>query len=199
MCRARGAPVGTRLPLWLMPHCPCPSIQYTRISQYTPFRPLWANCAQNAKALRCLELKFTRAAFLLFFIGCAGVCVRVFCSAVWVCAGVCLTVTCSCCWVWGFLLLPAAENKSKLLWHIIFIAQRFGRSFLLPATKRSLPHNSRVCTTIAGRGNSNVIISSQSICICLANVFLTQKVGKWEASTLLEFIFASASITFCLG
>lgn len=39
------------------------------------------------------------------------------------------------------MLLPAAENKSKLLWHIIFIAQHFGRSFLLPATVCSRWHD----------------------------------------------------------
>lgn len=96
----------------------------------TPFwRPLWANCAQNAKALRCLELRVhSSSIFVIFSSGCVCVC----CAAVCVC--VCLAVTCSCCcWVcvWrrgGFVLLPAAENKSKLLWHIIFIAQHFGRA-----------------------------------------------------------------------
>lgn len=119
----------------------------------TPFwRPLWANCAQNAKALRCLKLRVhSSSIFVIFHL---VVCVvRVY---------VCLCVCVPCCdlqflllSLGGFVLLPAAENKSKLLWHIIFIAQHFGRAHFYCQLRCVLCMRRGVCTTTAGLDSSN--------------------------------------------
>lgn len=117
--------------------------------------PFGVHCELIAHRMRRLcgawSFEFTRAAFLLFFI---WLCVLCGCMCVCVCVP-CCDLQLLLPSLGGFVLLPAAENKSKLLWHIIFIAQHFGRAHFYCQLRCVLCMRRGVCTTTAGLDSSN--------------------------------------------